>query len=68
MAIWRFHEGFNVLFNKFRDFYGRCLAWALGHRVLVMLLFFTLVIASSALFPMIGIVKSNEEQKKVNHK
>ena len=52
--IWRVHEGFNVLFNKFRDFYGYCLAWALGHRVVVLFLFISFLIASAALFPMIG--------------
>ncbi|MFT3881594.1 MAG: efflux RND transporter permease subunit [Gemmatales bacterium] len=52
--IWRFHEGFNVLFNKFRDFYGYCLAWALGHRAIVLALFLLLAIASAALFPFIG--------------
>ncbi len=51
---WRIHEAFNRQFDRLRDFYGRCLAWALAHRAIVMVLFVALVAISLALFPLIG--------------
>lgn len=53
-AVWRFHEGFNVVFDAFRHFYGLCLAWALGHRAIVLTLFLAFAIVSLSLFPFIG--------------
>ena len=53
-AIWRFHEAFDRQFDKLRDFYGKCLAWALAHRAAVLGAFAIFVALSAALFPMIG--------------
>ena len=53
-AIWRFHEAFDRQFDKLRDFYGHCLAWALGNRATVLAVFLVFVALSAALFPMIG--------------
>jgi multidrug efflux pump subunit AcrB len=53
-AIWRLHEAFDRQFDKLRDFYGHCLAWALGNRSTVLAVFLVFVALSAALFPMIG--------------
>ena len=52
--FWRFHEGFNHLFNKFRTFYGYCLAWALGHRFAVVTTFALFAAGTACLFPLLG--------------
>jgi multidrug efflux pump subunit AcrB len=52
--IWRFHEGFNVLFERFRRIYGGLLAIALEHKKLVVAGFVVFVAGSCALFPLIG--------------
>ena len=52
--IWRVHQGFNVYFDRFRDFYGSCLAWALGNRALVFVGFLGFIGISFSLFPLIG--------------
>ncbi len=52
--IWRIHEVFNFVFNKFRTVYGNCLAWALGHRTIVIGGFAVLCAGSALLFPMLG--------------
>ena len=53
-AIWRFHEAFNVQFEKFRRIYGGLLAVALDHKKLVLAGFVIFVGGSCALFPLIG--------------
>jgi multidrug efflux pump subunit AcrB len=52
--IWRFHEGFNVQFEKFRRVYGGLLQLALEHRFATVIGFGVLVAVSCALFPVIG--------------
>ncbi len=52
--IWRVHSAFNNVFHRFMDFYGQCLAWALGHRPLVILGFLAFVGFSFTLYPLIG--------------
>jgi multidrug efflux pump subunit AcrB len=52
--IWRTHYAFNAVFEKFRRVYGGVLAWALGHRLLVLGGFLLLVVGSCFLVPMIG--------------
>ncbi len=53
-AIWRLHEAFDRQFDRLREFYGKCLAWALGNRATVLTVFLVFVALSAALFPMIG--------------
>jgi multidrug efflux pump subunit AcrB len=53
-AIWRFHEAFDRQFDRLRDFYGQCLAWALGNRSVVLGIFLIFVGLSAALFPLVG--------------
>jgi len=53
-AIWRLHEAFDRQFDKLREFYGQCLAWALGNRLTVLGVFLVFVALSAALLPMIG--------------
>jgi len=52
--IWRFHEAFNVQFEKLRRFYGGLLAISLEHRGLVLVAFTIFVAGSCALYPLIG--------------
>jgi multidrug efflux pump subunit AcrB len=53
-VMWRFHDVFNGLFEKFRRIYGGMLAASLKHRGLVLAGFALLVLVSVALFPLIG--------------
>ncbi|HEX3999208.1 MAG TPA: efflux RND transporter permease subunit [Pirellulales bacterium] len=53
-ALWRFHETFDRQFDRLRDFYGNCLAWALANRAAVVGVFVIFVALSAGLFPMIG--------------
>ncbi|QDU40923.1 Multidrug resistance protein MdtC [Maioricimonas rarisocia] len=52
--FWAIHDLFNRQFDRIQSFYGRCLAWALAHRGLVLVGFAGLVAASLALLPLIG--------------
>ncbi|MES2788294.1 MAG: efflux RND transporter permease subunit [Planctomycetota bacterium] len=52
--IWRIHDAFNVVFERFRNAYGLVLSWALHHRMHVATMFSLLVVVSMALFPLIG--------------
>ena len=52
--MWRIHEGFEHGFEKFRQGYTGALAWALGHRGLVVGAFVVLFVGSLGLFPLIG--------------
>ena len=54
--IWKFHEKFNVQFERVRRQYGGLLAWSLGHRTAVLGVFALLVASSVALvaFGLIG--------------
>lgn len=52
--IWRVHDRFNHHFDKLKDFYGHCLAWALGNRALVAMTFAGFVVMSLGLAPLIG--------------
>ena len=52
--IWRLHQRFNRQFEKLRRVYGGYLALALKHRVFVLSVFAVFVIASCALYPLIG--------------
>ncbi len=52
--IWRVHEGFNWLFNKFKDFYGSALEWSLSHRAIVFGVFFVFVAFSGWLATKVG--------------
>ena len=52
--VWRIHEGFEHGFEKFRQGYTGALAWALGHRGLVVGAFVVLFVGSLGLFPLIG--------------
>ena len=52
--IWRVHEGFNWLFNKFKDFYGGALEWSLSHRAIVFGVFFVFVAFSGWLATKVG--------------
>jgi multidrug efflux pump subunit AcrB len=53
-VMWRFHDLFNGLFEKFRRIYGGMLATSLEHRGLVLAGFALLVLVSLGLFPLIG--------------
>ncbi|MGD0389097.1 MAG: efflux RND transporter permease subunit [Tepidisphaeraceae bacterium] len=53
-VMWRFHDLFNALFEKFRRIYGGMLVASLKHRALVLAGFALLVLVSLALFPLIG--------------
>src|SRR5262249_1144976 len=50
----RFHASFNRGFDRLRAFYGSWLGWALAHRPWVVGGFAAFVLASSALFPLVG--------------
>jgi HAE1 family hydrophobic/amphiphilic exporter-1 len=45
---------FNKLFHNLSQRYGKLLAWALGHRKIVVILTIVLIVASLALIPLIG--------------
>jgi multidrug efflux pump subunit AcrB len=53
-VTWRVHDKFNVVFEKFRRFYGGLLLWALQHRGEVVAGFIVLVLCSCSLFFVIG--------------
>jgi len=54
--IWKLHEKFDVQFEKCRQFYGGFLAWSLGNRVAVLVVFILMVASSVSLvaFGLIG--------------
>ena len=52
--IWRTHEAFNRLFEKFRSFYGGFLKVALAHRVVTLVIFVLFVVGSCLLLPFVG--------------
>ncbi len=52
--IWKIHEKFNVVFERFRDAYTGLLEWALHHRLVTTAVFGTFFIGSFLLLPMIG--------------
>ncbi len=52
--LWRFHDKFDNLFERFRNTYGAVLAWCLEHRALVAALFAFFVIGSCFLYPYEG--------------
>jgi multidrug efflux pump subunit AcrB len=52
--IWRFHQAFNRQFERLRRVYGGALAWALVHRLVVLAACCGILVASLALFPLIG--------------
>ncbi len=52
--IWRFHEKFNVQFEKFRNSYRGILANALNHRRIVFVLFGAFWVSALVLLPFIG--------------
>ena len=52
--IWRIGERFNHLFEKLHVRYRRALVWALGHRVIVCLVFLVFCALSFCVFPFLG--------------
>jgi multidrug efflux pump subunit AcrB len=52
--VWRMGERFNRLFEKLHSRYHSALAWALGHRLIVCVLFIIFCAASFSLFPFLG--------------
>jgi len=52
--IWRVGERFNKLFEKLHVRYRGALAWALGHRIIVCILFAVFCAVSFSLFPFLG--------------
>ena len=52
--IWWIHERFDAQFERFRSMYTRALAWALGHRRLVVTFFVGFFVVSLVLAPFIG--------------
>ena len=52
--IWRIGERFNHLFEKLHVRYRSALVWALGHRLIVCVLFVVFCVASFSLFPFLG--------------
>ncbi len=52
--IWRGHQRFNNVFEKFRAIYGGYLAWALLRPKLVLTVFTLFVVGSCALYPLVG--------------
>ncbi len=52
--IWRFHEGFNVQFEKLRSFYGGMLDLALKHAYVTIVGFAIMVLLSCGLIAFIG--------------
>src|SRR5262249_12967910 len=52
--IWRLGKRFDRLFESIHEKYHNALSWALGHRLLVSLLFLVFCAGSLALFPLVG--------------
>jgi multidrug efflux pump subunit AcrB len=52
--IWRTHQSFNNVFEKFRRGYGGYLKLALAHRAITLVLFVGFVVLSFGLIPFIG--------------
>jgi multidrug efflux pump subunit AcrB len=52
--IWRIGERFNHLFERLHGKYRNALAWALGHRLIVCVLFAVFCAVSFSLFPFLG--------------
>jgi CzcA family heavy metal efflux pump len=52
--IWRIHDGFNRVFERFRDRYRALLDWSLDHRPFVMGLFIAVPLASGLLYTVVG--------------
>ncbi len=52
--IWKIHEKFNGVFERFRTSYVGLLEWALHHRMVVAVMFGTFFLGSFLLLPMIG--------------
>jgi multidrug efflux pump subunit AcrB len=52
--IWRIGERFNNLFEKLHVRYRSALVWALGHRLIVCVLFVIFCVVSFTLFPFLG--------------
>ena len=52
--VWRIGERFNNLFEKLHVRYRGALAWALGHRLIVCVLFVLFCAVSFSLFPFLG--------------
>jgi multidrug efflux pump subunit AcrB len=52
--IWRTHQGFNGLFERFRTMYGGYLQLALKHRWISLTIFATFVVGSCLLLPFVG--------------
>ena len=52
--VWRIGERFNNLFEKLHVRYRGALVWALGHRLIVCVLFVVFCAASFSLFPFLG--------------
>ena len=52
--VWRVGERFNKLFEKLHVRYRGALAWALGHRLIVCILFAVFCAVSFSLFPFLG--------------
>jgi multidrug efflux pump subunit AcrB len=52
--IWRIGERFNHLFEKLHVRYRGALVWALGHRLIVCVLFAVFCLVSFSLFPFLG--------------
>ncbi|HKG98188.1 MAG TPA: efflux RND transporter permease subunit, partial [Pyrinomonadaceae bacterium] len=52
--VWRIGERFNKLFEKLHVRYRGALVWALGHRLIVCVLFVVFCAASFSLFPFLG--------------
>jgi multidrug efflux pump subunit AcrB len=52
--IWRTGERFNNLFEKLHVRYRSALVWALGHRLIVCVLFVIFCVVSFSLFPFLG--------------
>jgi multidrug efflux pump subunit AcrB len=52
--IWRFHQGFNRLFERLRSFYQGLLHWALDHPLVTVGVLLGFAFGSLALFPRVG--------------
>src|SRR5262249_46718847 len=52
--IWSVHQHFNRHFERFQGAYRRALEWSLHHRRTVVVAFAGLVVASLAIFPVLG--------------
>jgi len=52
--IWRFHEKFNIQFERFRDWYRAVLTSALNHRRIVFVLFGAFWVSALVLLPFVG--------------